>query len=546
MINDRFVSDCSESGEVLYPHLKITSEFFPRILATRRIDNEDAEYFGAFLTKTAVRILIDFLNRTFRLRSCDISIDGNFAVPCTQYYLKRCIAPCVASICSRENYLARVHLARLFLANERNELTNYLSRQITSSAEELNFEKAASLRDILLASEEYWQNPRLDVWLDDAVDTYQTDETLAGNFIYLVTLRNRHILGRKVFQLPKGGGLDAHQAIGHIISSFYRCHLPKEIRVSFDFEDRQKLASALSERFGRNVKINLVRPDRQQISAVRALKLARSETELDFVAARATPRQIRGEMQRLFDLDKLPDRAEAFDVAHISGTSFAAAWSVWENGKYLTEEYGFHLSNEKSELAVIADAVRRRLEQPDRPFPDIILLDGGRSQLKATLSAIGECKRNAIVIIGAVKPRGRHSSIAYFLNSSGEQIEYDSDNPAQNVLRLLRDAAHNLSNRIHRDLRDLSYHYDLAAVLPSIDESERRKLLAAAGSLRKISHLDNSILMKLIGNERADLAVSDLKRSHSPNTKPVVPLIVPIRFDDADGDAADLIPISYK
>src|SRR6478736_6356749 len=178
MKNDRTVSDFSEDGGDLYPHMKLTAEAFPRVLATRVIAEDDAEYFGAFLGKTSVRILIDFLNRTFRLRSCDIAIDGNFPVPCTQYYLKRCLAPCVSNICPKAEYDDMVGYVRLFLANRRGELSDQLLARIDAASEDLDFETAAKWRDILLAVEEFWSNPRLNVWLDDTVDTYDADETV--------------------------------------------------------------------------------------------------------------------------------------------------------------------------------------------------------------------------------------------------------------------------------------------------------------------------------------------------------------------------------
>ena len=163
MINDRSVIDFSESGANLYPHLKVTAEEFPRILATRRFEDDDAEYFGAFLPKTGVRIMMDFVNRVFRLRSCDIEIDGNFPVPCTQFYRKRCLAPCVENLCSREIYMEMAGLAKLFLSNQRGLLVRELQSRITIQAEALEFETAAEWRDILVKIENYWKIARSNV-----------------------------------------------------------------------------------------------------------------------------------------------------------------------------------------------------------------------------------------------------------------------------------------------------------------------------------------------------------------------------------------------
>ncbi|MEO6655626.1 MAG: hypothetical protein ABIO36_06045, partial [Pyrinomonadaceae bacterium] len=518
MINDRTASVFSEDGSDLYPHLKITAEEFPRIFATRRIEDDGAEYFGAFLTKTAVRILIDFLNRTFRLRSCDIEIDGNFPVPCTQYYRKRCLGPCVDSLCDRESYLGMVGLARLFLSNQRGLLMGELDRRIDQDAEDLEFESAAAWRDILIAVEHFWQNPRWQVWLDDTTDTYVTDETVAGDFIYLATQRGRHILGRKVFQLPRGGGISPDESLERIIESFYRFHLPKEIRVSIDFENRKAIADELSKRFGRLAKIVVVRPDKNLVMSIRALRTARAENELDFVKAKATPRQISGELKRLFGLKNLPKRVEAFDVGHISGTSFVAASSVWENGRFITEEYLILISDPsfpKTELQAMSDAVLSRLSHPWLPNPDIILIDGGRSQINAVRSAWKKTDSVDAPFIGAVKPPGQHSSVSYFISETGEKTKFNAYNPAHVMLQLLRDAAHDLANRAHRDLRDMVHHYELSALLPSITEPGRRTLMAHAGSIKKIRELPDHDLQKIVGHEAATLIASDLKKDRS-------------------------------
>lgn len=542
MINDRTASVFSEDGADLYPHIKITAEEFPRVLATRVFDDDGSEYFGAFLSKTSVRILIDFLNKTFRLRSCEIEIDGKFPVPCTQYYRKRCLAPCVESLCHKDDYGEMVGLVRLFLSNQRELLVSKLSRHISIAAEDLDFETAASWRDTLLGVEEFWSNPRWQVWLSDTVDTFVSDETIAGEFIYLATQRGRNVLGRKVFQLPRGGGTSPDEALERIITSFYHFHLPKEIHVSIDFPGRKDLIKTLSQKFGRAAKISLVRPDKQLITSMRALQTARSENELDFVRAKATPRQISGELKRLFKLAKLPKRIEAFDVAHISGTNFVAASSVWENGRFVVGDYKFSVSEEKSELSALSSAVRSRLGQIGNK-PDVILLDGGRPQMNATLDAIDALNRENTVLVGAVKPAGKPSAVSYLLTESGERIEFDAYNPAHTMLQLLRDAAHDLANRAHRDLRDMVHHYELSTLLPSITETKRRKLMTKIGSIRQIRDLTDDELNNLLDPETASKISADLKKYRSGKSEAVIPLIVPISFVAESGDAEDLRPI---
>ena len=295
----------------------------------------------------------------------------------------------------------------------------------------------------------------------------------------------------------------------------------------------------------RPAKIALVRPDKQLITSMRALQTARSENELEFVKAKSTPRQISGELKRLFKLDHLPKRIEAFDVAHISGTNFVAASSVWESGRFVTEDYNFSTSQESSELTALAASVRERLTRSGT-LPDLILLDGGKPQMNATLAAILGLDRSNIRFVGAVKPSGKHSAVSYFLAESGERIEFDAYNPAHSMLQLLRDAAHDLSNRAHRDLRDMVHHYELSALLPSITESERRNLMAKIGSIRKIRELTDDQLRSLVQPKTAAKISTDLKNDRSGNSRAATPLIVPISFVAENGDAEDLRPITLR
>lgn len=131
----------------LYPHLKITDEKFPRLLVTRKIENDSAEYFGAFLPETGVRFFLDFLNKIFRLRTCTLDIDGEFSVPCPQFYAKRCVAPCVESLCDEKEYAETVELLRLFLQNRRKDFEKLLLEKIETLAEVLDFETASEWRD---------------------------------------------------------------------------------------------------------------------------------------------------------------------------------------------------------------------------------------------------------------------------------------------------------------------------------------------------------------------------------------------------------------
>jgi excinuclease ABC subunit C len=491
MKNDRPVNDLTDLAGNRYPHFKLTAERYPRLLATRRVENDDPdEYFGAFLPKTGVRILIDLLNKTFRLRSCELDIDGSFPMPCTQYFRRRCAAPCVASLCSSEEYAELVGLVRFILANEQVLFRRAIGAIIERYSDELEFEKAARYRDMAFAIDKFWANARLQVWLDATVDTFAVEDTPEGTSIFLVTHRGRRVLGRKVFAVDREDYEASDLALARLIDSFYLFHLPREIRVSRDFQGRKTLEQQLTDRHGRLAKIIVVNPRSKGINAYRGLLLSHDEHELDKAKPLASAEIISAKLRRIFDLEKRPVRIEAFDVAHISGTGFVWASAVWLRGKFVSNEYQFQISDLKSEITVLAEGVRNALlTRPPHLYPDLIVLDGGKGQLNAVISTLADLPGRP-PIIAAVKPANKHSSIASFLTESGRSISFNVDSPAHTTLQILRDEAHNLANRIHRDYREMKPFYEAA------------------------------------GNAE--------------------PLIVPIRLHEQNGGAEDLIPINSR
>ncbi|MBC7899110.1 MAG: hypothetical protein H7070_03570 [Saprospiraceae bacterium] len=533
-------------GHPLYPHIKLTRERFPRLLATRIIDNDDAEYFGAFLTRSAARILIDFLNRTFRLRSCFVEIDGNFPVPCTQYYAKRCAGPCVKSLCDEGDYLKIVELARLFLANERDRFTARLSGQIDDAAMILNFENAAFLRDIGARVDEFWHDKKRRVWLDDAVDTLviERSDGSEGIKVYLVTQRGRRMLGMRVFAWPLPENARATQALGDVISQFYKFHAPREIRVSEDFPGRIDLSRELSRRFGRTVKIVIVNVNAQQITTARAVTRTKLEADLIAIKPQLSVDQISGSLKKIFGLSGSPRRIEAFDVAHISGTDLVSARSVWEDGRFRSEEYEFWFSDKKSELETLQEFVKRRFSNKEN-LPDLVVIDGGVPQLKAALRGITGVR--SFSVIAAVKPSGRHADISHFLTELGVPIGFDPAVEAMRILQVLRDEAHDLANAVHRQSRDMVYFYELAGILPSLDEGERQSLFVKFGSIKRILDLNEKDFAGSLGKGKARKAFENLNTYIAGRSPNVRPLVVPVRLIDPNGAGGDLRPIdSFK
>jgi excinuclease ABC subunit C len=489
----------SLNGLSPYPHIKVTREKFPRFLATRNLQDKEADYFGAFLTKTAARILIDFLNRTFRLRSCDIELDGSFPVPCTQYFRKRCLAPCVKDLCSPEEHAAAAEALCIFLKNDRTGFRKYVDRMITSLSECAKFEKAVFWRDMLHAVENYWKNPRWNVWLDDAVDTYQVERDVGRIYVYLITTRGRHTLGKHVFVVERSADEAVDPILAGIIDELYQHYAPREIRVGSDFAGRRELAQTLSGRFGREVKIVVREAKEETRTATLAFSKSRSDAALDEVKHSTSPIEIEENLKIAFGLERLPQWIEAIDISHISGTGMAGAAALWRNGKLGKHGYGFLLLRAEDEVSAIGAFISERYLK--EPRPDLILIDGGKSQLAAALKA-NKALRSGADLASAVKPPGKHSNVSHFLTQEGLRIEFDPADPAHLLLQLLRDEAHELANYVHAEFRDARHFYEATGTQPLIVPIRFSDIDGSADDLRPIA-------------ARPPVEVRDRKRSRS-------------------------------
>jgi len=391
----------------LFPFFKITREKYPRLLITRKIQNDNAEYFGAYLPEIKSRFLLDFLIKKFRLRGCWIEIIGDFPVPCTQFYEKKCAAPCVESLCNKTAYGERVKLLRLFLANNKDNFERLILQNIESAAEALDFETATRWRDFLRSVQSVGSSKAMHLQLDDAVDSFEIHEKSGQIYLFLISQRGRKILGRRVFVFEKTNDFATQEFLSQILWQIYEFYAPKEIWVSTDFTDRNFLSKVLSQRFNRQIQINVVAEAVLKKTTASAFNRIKFEYNFEKIKAAPDLLEIQTKLKNTFNLNGKINRIEAFDVAHISGTNFVAAKAVWEGGKFLAKEYEFWLLDEKSELATLEQGIKARIKS-NKNLPDLVLIDGGKSQLSTALKALGQWKCRKFTLIAVVKPPGKH------------------------------------------------------------------------------------------------------------------------------------------
>lgn len=437
----------------LYPHLKITGEKFPRLLATRRVTNKTDEYFGAFVSKTAFRIRFYHLHRIFKLRTCQLEIDGNFTKPCQLFYTKNCVAPCVSAICTKTEYDEYVEALRLFLGEDDKNYEKLVVGKIDEYAETLEFEKAARWRDIWRESQDLKAEKTATVSLENAVDTYSYALEKDVHSFHLITTRGRKLAGNKefIFESAKHG---REESLEIILNNFYLLSAPREIRLPFEIADRREIEKNIRRKFKSQTKITVIS---QNLNATAKMRLTRTKVEhqIDRLSENRDAEQIAAEIQRIFNLQKPARRIEAYDVAHLAGLDFITANAVWQAGALSKESVNYWKTGAVSEPQAMAEAVRARLENKDAP--DLILIDGGRSQLNAVLNSVDEKIFKRTAFISAVKPPKKHSEVSHFLKTNGDRIDFIPGDRLHELLRNLRDEAHRTANELHRQFRDNKY-----------------------------------------------------------------------------------------
>jgi excinuclease ABC subunit C len=511
-----------------YPHLKLTiSEAFPRVMITRRIQRDGALYFGPYLPASLARRTIDLINRTFQLRTCDIDIDGKLPRPCLEYHIKRCLGPCVRGLCTPVEYAESVRDVRMFLEGKNRELADEYERRMTRASDEMRFEMAAKYRDLRKTVLAVSEQQKMAVAADLDVDIFGYHREGARLALQLFTMREGKIVGRREFfweDLTEDNTFDAASFLSDVLTQYYSTdYVPREIHVPVDFEDRELLEKALTERKGRRVRI--LDPQRGQKREMIELvtKNARIAFEQRFRVLKPDMERVLEELQEALELPRFPARIESFDVSNISGAENVAAMVVCENGKMNRQEYRkFKIKSVEgaNDPASMREAVfrryRRQLDE-GKPLPDLVMIDGGKSQLSAAASAMRELDLEAIPVIGVVKPPRRHNEVSHLLmkGRENEPIYIDSHSPVLRLIQMIRDETHRAAVTYHRKRRELRDFTSELTAIPGVGDKRKNRLLRNLGSIQKIAQADVEALSPFVGRKTAEEIVEHFRRQRA-------------------------------
>ena len=495
-----------------YPYIKLTGEKYPRVYVTRRLKKDGSSYFGPYFPGNLAHRLVNFVHRYFKVPSCRIDLTRYHPRACLEHHIHRCLGPCVKGLVADADYARAVEDVKAFLGGRQAELVKDLKRRMTQAADDLEFEKAAGLRDLIATVEEMAERQRMaavegrDI---DIVGFYAEPPLVAANLFHV---RNGRVVDRREFFWEDLREFERLDFLSALLTQIYldQQYVPSLVHVPEDFDDRPVLEDLLSEKRGRKVEINV--PLRGAKKAMLDLvgANARQGFEQRFRILKPGAREIAAAWREALNLpqpekgEESSDRIECFDISHTQGVEVVASMVVWERGRMKKADYRRFIVKRQTndDFAAMREVVGRRyrrLKDERKPFPVLTLVDGGLGQLHAAADALEE--------LGAVTQPlaaiAKREETIYVFGQEDEPIRLDRFNPILRMIQQIRDEAHRFAIAFHRSRRGKRAVASELLEIPGIGERTAQKLLREFGSLDKIRECSADQLAAAVNKTQA-------------------------------------------
>ena len=495
-----------------YPYIKLTKEKYPRVYVTRRLKKDGSTYFGPYFPGNLAHRLVRFIHRHFKLPSCSIDLTRAHPRPCLEYHIHRCWGPCVKGLVSDDTYQRAAEDVRAFLGGRRHQLVRDLRERMLRASEDLEFEKAASLRNLITTVEEITERQRMAAAEGRDIDIFgvHAEPPLVAANIFHV--RNGRVVDRREFYWEDAADYEEAEFLASLLPQVYlgQRHVPALVRVQREFEGMAALAELLAE--NRGAKVEIAVPLRGSNRALLDLVVtnARSCFEQRFRVRKPTAVQMAEAWRDALNLppaeegEKSNNRIECFDISHTQGTEVVASMVVWENGRMKKSAYRkFIVSRQANDdFAAMREVVRRRysrLQAERKGFPLFVLVDGGIGQLHAAAEALEELGAAALPLAAIAK----REEVLYVFGQEDDPLILDRFSPILHAVQQIRDEAHRFAITFHRQRRSKRALHSELLDIPGVGETTARKLLTQFGSVAGIRESGFEDLSAAVGRQRA-------------------------------------------
>jgi excinuclease ABC subunit C len=521
-----------------YPYIKFTAaEKYPRVYFTRRIKKDGSLYFGPYFPAGLARRILHFVHKRFLVPSCTVDLTRSHPRPCLQYYIKRCLGPCVIGLTTDERYAEAARDVRLFLEGRRHDLMKSLESRMMAAAEKEQFEQAAAYRDLLRTLEDIEERQRIASAQGDDTDVlayYAEPPLVAANLFHL---RGGRVVDRREFYWEDLEEFDPQEFVPSLLKQLYleADYLPKAIHVPIDFEDRELLEETLAERAGHKVEIFTPQRGNKRSFLDLVESNAKHSFEQRFRVLKPSSKAIGEALQNVLNLTEEPQRIESFDISHIQGTDTVASMVVWENGRMKKSDYrkfiirgdegrGEHSNNplpigplpiaalpisKNDDFASMREAVTRRyrrLQEEKKPLPSLILIDGGIGQLHAAARALDSLQ----IINQPLASIAKKEEILYVFGQEDEPIVLEHHSPVLHLIQQIRDETHRFAVTFHRQRRAKRQTISALDGIPGIGPRTAQKLLREFGSVTNVRRAGLEKLSEIIPRKTAEKLFEEL------------------------------------
>ncbi|HEY0161499.1 MAG TPA: excinuclease ABC subunit UvrC [Edaphobacter sp.] len=534
-----------------YPYVKLTvTDRYPKVFVTRRLRKDGSAYFGPYFPGNLAYRLVDLIHRSFLIPSCKVDLSRYHPRACLQYYIKRCLGPCVEGFTTPEEYRQAVRDVQLFLEGRPGELEQRLTARMKQAAETEHYELAARLRDQLTTVHQMLDKQRIATTDNEDADVFgfhYENEMLAVNLFHM---RSGKIVDRRDFfwedlpelmesspedepsseevapttsqmsatetlphlepapslpapEIGEGSPLTQHASLtepgsafspavffSSLLSQLYldQGYVPRSILVPVDFPDRAPLAELLTERTGHRVEI--LAPQRGEKRSLVDLVGQNAKNSFDqrFRVLQPSQKAIAEALQDALMLEETPRRIECFDISHIQGAETVASMVVWEDGAMKKADYRkFQVRtvtgvDDFASMREIIHRRYRRLLEEKKPFPSLILIDGGLGQLHAAADALNEIG----VTLQPLASIAKREEVIYVYGQESDPVVLDRRSPVLHLVQKIRDESHRFAITYHRKRREIRDRSSELLEIPGVGPRTRQRLIEHFGSIRAI------------------------------------------------------------
>jgi excinuclease ABC subunit C len=525
-----------------YPYVKLTlSERYPRVYVTRRLRKDGSLYYGPYFPGNLAYRIADLIHRSFLVPSCNVDLNRYHLRPCLQYYIKRCLGPCVQDLTTPEIYAEAVKDVKLFLEGRSGDLSRSLQERMETAANAQEYERAARYRDLISTVEQLHERQRIAAAEGDDADVFGYHYENGMLAVNLFHMRGGRVVDRREFfweDLPtfegdpaendaaRAAGFDPGQFFSSFLGQLYigQPYVPRNIYVPVEFMDCESLAELLSDQLAqsgaRASRVQIVSPRRGDKRALIDLAGSNAKQSYDqrFRIMKPNQKMIQEALQDNLNLPDLPKRIECFDISHIQGAETVASMVVWEDGQMKKSDYRKFIIRTVQgvdDFASMREVVTRRykrLVDDQKPMPSLILIDGGLGQLHAAAEAL----ESLGIINQPLASIAKREEIIYVYGQESEPVVLDHHSPVLHLVQMVRDEAHRFAVTFHRKRRQMRDRATELREIPGVGASTTRRLLEHFGSLQAVKQADAAALSAVVTRSQAEAIQSYFRKPERP------------------------------